>query len=241
MTAVQFNQDADGIVTLTLDMPGRSMNVLNEELTGPFSDAIAKIENDASIKGVIITSGKKEFLAGADIDKVYRMTDPAEAFAMAEAYKSFLRRLEKCGRPVVAALNGTALGGGLELALACHYRIAIDDPKAKFGLPEVKIGLLPGGGGTQRLPRMMGLQNAMPFLMEGKELRVDAAKAKGWIDAVADSREDMLAQATAWARNNPKAANPWDVKGFKIPGGDPKHPAVVQMLAIAPSMLRDKT
>ena len=129
MSAVQFNVDADGIATLVLDMPGRSMNVLNDELTIPFGEAISKIEGDAGIKGVIITSGKKEFLAGADIDKVYAMTDPKQAYDLAEAYKAFLRRLEKCGRPVVAALNGTALGGGLELALACHYRVAIDDPK----------------------------------------------------------------------------------------------------------------
>ena len=231
----------DGILVLTIDMEGRSMNVLNEQLTEPFAQAINDIESDDAITGVVITSGKDSFIAGADIDMIAQITDPAQAYAASRAVQQMFRRLETCGKPVVAALPGTALGGGLELALACHHRVALNNPKAKFGLPEVKIGLLPGGGGTQRLPRMMGLQNAMPFLMEGKELRVDAAKAKGWIDAVADSREDMLAQATAWARNNPKAANPWDVKGFKIPGGDPKHPAVVQMLAIAPSMLRDKT
>ena len=161
-TAVKYEQDADGIVTLTLDMPGRSMNVLNEELTAPFGAAIEKIAGDATVKGVILTSGKKEFLAGADIDKVFKITDPKEAFAMAEQYKAFLRKLELCGRPVVAALNGTALGGGLELALACHYRIAINNPKAKFGLPEVKLGLLPGGGGTQRLPRLIGIQASLP-------------------------------------------------------------------------------
>ena len=231
----------DGILVLTIDMEGRSMNVLNEQLTEPFAQAINDIESDDAINGVVITSGKDSFIAGADIDMIAQITDPAQAYEASRAVQQMFRRLETCGKPVVAALPGTALGGGLELALACHHRVALNNPKAKFGLPEVKIGLLPGGGGTQRLPRMMGLQNAMPFLMEGKELRVDAAKAKGWIDAVADSREDMLAQATAWARNNPKAANPWDVKGFKIPGGDPKHPAVVQMLAIAPSMLRDKT
>ncbi|MGB0220909.1 MAG: 3-hydroxyacyl-CoA dehydrogenase NAD-binding domain-containing protein [Sinimarinibacterium flocculans] len=241
MTAVQFNQDADGIVTLTLDMPGRSMNVLNEELTGPFSDAIAKIENDASIKGVIITSGKKEFLAGADIDKVYKMTDPAEAFAMAEAYKSFLRRLEKCGRPVVAALNGTALGGGLELALACHYRIAIDDPKAKFGLPEVKLGLLPGGGGTQRLPRLIGIQASLPLMLEGKELKPAQAKQQGIIHELAADKDEMFAKARAWIAANPKPVQPWDDKKFKWPGGDSKSPANAQVWAIAPSMASAKT
>ncbi|MES0872684.1 3-hydroxyacyl-CoA dehydrogenase NAD-binding domain-containing protein [Sinimarinibacterium thermocellulolyticum] len=241
MSAVQFNQDADGIVTLTLDMPGRSMNVLNEELTGPFSEAISRIENDASIKGVIITSGKKEFLAGADIDKVYRITDPAEAFAMAEAYKSFLRRLEKCGRPVVAALNGTALGGGLELALACHYRIAIDDPKAKFGLPEVKLGLLPGGGGTQRLPRLIGIQASLPLMLEGKELKAAQAKQQGIIHELAANRDEMFAKARAWIAANPKPVQPWDDKKFKWPGGDSRSPANAQLWAIAPSMASAKT
>src|SRR3546814_615922 len=118
------------------------------------ADAIAKIEADASIKGVIVTSGKQEFLAGADIEKVFAMTDADKAYALSEDFKVFLRKLETCGRPVVAALNGTALGGGLELALGCHYRVAIDNPKAQFGLPESKLGLLPGGGGTQRLPRL---------------------------------------------------------------------------------------
>ncbi len=241
MTAVQYNKDADGIVTLVLDMPGRSMNVLNEELTGPFGEAITQIENDASVTGVILTSGKKEFLAGADIEKVYAMTDPQEAFEMAEAYKAFLRRLEKCGRPVAAALNGTALGGGLELALACHYRVAINDPKAKIGLPEVKLGLLPGGGGTQRLPRLIGIQASLPLMLEGKELNPEKAKAAGIIQELASDRDDMLSKARAWILANPKAVQPWDDKKFRWPGGDSKNPANVQMWAIAPSMASAKS
>jgi 3-hydroxyacyl-CoA dehydrogenase/enoyl-CoA hydratase/3-hydroxybutyryl-CoA epimerase len=240
-TAVKYEQDADGIVTLTLDMPGRSMNVLNEELTGPFGAAIDKIAGDASVKGVILTSGKKEFLAGADIDKVFAITDPKEAFTMAEQYKAFLRKLELCGRPVVAALNGTALGGGLELALACHYRIAINNPKAKFGLPEVKLGLLPGGGGTQRLPRLIGIQASLPLMLEGKELRADAAKQQGIVHELATDAADMLAKAKSWCLANPKPVQPWDDKKFRWPGGDSRSPGVVQMLAIAPSMADAKT
>jgi 3-hydroxyacyl-CoA dehydrogenase/enoyl-CoA hydratase/3-hydroxybutyryl-CoA epimerase len=240
-TAVKYEQDADGIVTLTLDMPGRSMNVLNEELTGPFGAAIEKIAGDASVKGVILTSGKKEFLAGADIDKVFKITDPKEAFTMAEQYKAFLRNLELCGRPVVAALNGTALGGGLELALACHYRIAINNPKAKFGLPEVKLGLLPGGGGTQRLPRLIGIQASLPLMLEGKELRADAARQQGILHELATDAADMLAKAKAWCLANPKPVQPWDDKKFRWPGGDSRSPGVVQMLAIAPSMADAKT
>ncbi len=241
MTAVQFNKDSNGIVTLTLDMPGRSMNVLNEELTGPFADAITRIEGDATITGVIITSGKKEFLAGADIEKVYRMTRPEEAFELSEAFKAFLRRLEKCGRPVVAALNGTALGGGLELALGCHYRIAIDDPKAKFGLPEVKLGLLPGGGGTQRLPRLIGIQASLPLMLEGKELKAAQAKQQGILNELATDKDDMFAKARAWIAANPKPVQPWDDKKFRWPGGDSKNPANVQMWAIAPSMASAKS
>ncbi|AXQ30264.1 3-hydroxyacyl-CoA dehydrogenase [Solimonas sp. K1W22B-7] len=239
--SVQFNKDNDGIVTLTLDMPGRSMNVLNEELSKPLAEAIARIEGDATVKGVIVTSGKKEFLAGADIEKVFAITDPADAFKLAEDYKGFLRRLELCGRPVVAALNGTALGGGLELALACHYRIAIDDPKAKFGLPEVKLGLLPGGGGTQRLPRLIGIQASLPLMLEGKELKASDAKNAGIIHALARDREDMMAQAKAWCLANPKPVQPWDDKKFKWPGGDARSPANGQLWAIAPSMANAKT
>jgi len=239
--SVNFDKDSDNIVTLTIDMPGRSMNVLNEELTAPFAETIAKIEADKTIKGIIITSGKKEFLAGADIERLFRITEPQQAFDLAQEFKAFLRRLEQCGRPVVAALNGTALGGGLELALACHHRIAINDPKAKFGLPEVKLGLLPGGGGTQRLPRLIGIQPALPLLLEGKELRAEQAKAQGILHELATDRGDMMAKAKAWCLANPNPVQPWDDKKFRWPGGDSKSPANAQMWSIAPSMASAKT
>ncbi len=241
MSAVQLTVDADGIATLTMNLADRPMNVLSDALMGPFSDAIAKVEADASIKGLIVTSGKKEFLAGADIDGVFLMTDPKLAFDAAEAFKKILRRMELCGRPVVAALNGTALGGGLEMALATHYRVAIADPKAKFGLPEVKLGLLPGGGGTQRLPRMIGIQASLPLMLEGKELNAEAAKQQGIINELATDHADLLAKAKSWCLANPKPVQPWDDKKFKWPGGDSRHPAVVQMLAIAPSMATAKS
>ncbi|MDH4457189.1 MAG: 3-hydroxyacyl-CoA dehydrogenase NAD-binding domain-containing protein [Nevskia sp.] len=241
MSAVQLTVDADGIATLTMNLTDRPMNVLSDALMGPFSDAIAKVEADASIKGLIVTSGKKEFLAGADIDGVFLMTDPKLAFDAAEAFKKILRRMELCGRPVVAALNGTALGGGLEMALATHYRVAIADPKAKFGLPEVKLGLLPGGGGTQRLPRMIGIQASLPLMLEGKELNAEAAKQQGIINELASDSADLLAKAKSWCLANPKPVQPWDDKKFKWPGGDSRHPAVVQMLAIAPSMATAKS
>ena len=239
--AVKFEQDADGIVTLTLDLPGRSMNVLDQTLSRGLAEAVERIEKDAAVKGVIITSGKKEFLAGADIEGLYKNTDVKSVYDMAEAYKGILRRLEKSGRPVVAALNGTALGGGLELALACHYRIAIDNPKAKFGLPEVKLGLLPGGGGTQRLPRLIGIQASLPLMLEGKELRADQAKQQGILNELVKDGAELLARARAWIAANPKPVQPWDDKKFKWPGGDSKSPANAQMWAIAPSMADAKS
>ncbi len=239
--SITFSQDAQSIVTLTIDMPGRSMNVINAEFGNALENAISQIEADPGITGVILTSGKDSFVAGAEIDGLFRIADPQLAFDMAQALKSQLFRLERCGRPVVAALNGTALGGGLELALACHYRIALNNPKAKLGLPEVKLGLLPGGGGTQRLPRLIGIQKALPLLLEGKEITPAKALTEGLIDALAEDRDDLLAQARAWIIAHPKAKARWDEKGFKIPGGDSKHPANVQMWAIAPSMLKQKT
>lgn len=236
-----FQRDVDNIVTLTIDMPGRSMNVLNEELTAPLMDAIVAIEADPAIAGIILTSGKKEFLAGADIEKLFQITEPQQAFELAQQFKFLLRRLERCGRPVVAALNGSALGGGLELALACHYRIAINDPKAKFGLPEVKLGLLPGGGGTQRLPRIIGIQNALPLLLEGTELRADQAQQQGILHELATDRGDMMTKAKAWCLANPKPAQPWDDKKFRWPGGDSKSPANAQLWSVAPSMASTKT
>ncbi|MCQ4322242.1 3-hydroxyacyl-CoA dehydrogenase NAD-binding domain-containing protein [Stutzerimonas stutzeri] len=243
--AVRVALDAQGILTLTLDMPGRSANVLNEALTGPLAALIARIDSDAAVKGVIITSAKKDFLVGADIDELYTITDPAAAKHLADAFKDQMRRLETSGKPVAAALNGSALGGGLELALACHHRVALNSPKLKLGLPEVKLGLLPGGGGTQRLPRLIGIQAALPLLTEGRELRPEQALEQGIIHALAASADELLVKARQWieaalAAGQP-VAQPWDRKGFKFPGGDARSPANAQLWAIAPSMLRQKT
>ncbi|MFY9458791.1 MAG: 3-hydroxyacyl-CoA dehydrogenase NAD-binding domain-containing protein, partial [Aquabacterium commune] len=239
-SAFTLDIDADGIGLVTIDMPGRAMNVLNPTLVEPFAALVTQLETDAALKGLVITSAKPTFIVGADIDQLTQITSAEEAFKLCEDLKGMMRRMEKCGKPVVAALNGTALGGGLELALACHARIAIDDPKAKFGLPEVKLGLLPGGGGTQRVPRMIGIQKSFELITQGKELTAAKAKDMGLVTELATSREDMLAKAKAWCLANPKASQPWDNKGFRIPGGDSKSPAVVQVLAIAPSMANAK-
>jgi 3-hydroxyacyl-CoA dehydrogenase/enoyl-CoA hydratase/3-hydroxybutyryl-CoA epimerase len=157
-SAITLDVDADGLGLVTIDQPGRSMNVLNPTLIEPLAALVERLEKDAGLKGLVLTSGKAQFIVGADIDQLAKIATPEEAFALCEQLKGLLRRLEKSGKPVVAALNGTALGGGLEVALACHARIALTDPKLKLGLPEVKLGLLPGGGGTQRLPRLVGIR-----------------------------------------------------------------------------------
>jgi len=238
--AFTFDIDANGIGLVTIDMPGRAMNVLNPTLIEPFAGLVQQLETDEQLKGLVITSGKPTFIVGADIDQLTQITTADEAFKLCEDLKGLLRRMEKSGKPVVAAINGTALGGGLELALACHARIVLDDPKAKLGLPEVKLGLLPGGGGTQRVPRLIGIQKAMDLITQGKELSPAKAREMGLVTDLAANRDELLAKARAWCAANPKPAAPWDTKGFRIPGGDSKSPAVVQVLAIAPSMANAK-
>lgn len=239
--AFQYQKDTENIVTLTLDMPGRSANVINDEFGEGFALALARLQNEDALKGVIVTSAKKTFMAGGDLEMLYALKDAQIAFEVAEELKAGFRALETCGVPVVAALNGTALGGGLELALACHYRIALDDPKIKFGFPEVTLGLIPGGGGVTRLTRMLGMQEAIPFLMGGKQIDPSRAKAFGIVDELAGDLEDMMGKAKAWILANPDAEQPWDKSGYRMPGGTPLHPKAAQMLAIAPAMLRKRT
>ncbi|VWC66420.1 3-hydroxyacyl-CoA dehydrogenase [Burkholderia lata] len=239
-TTLSFDVDANGIGLVAIDQPGRAMNVLAPALMEDFTRVIGHVEQEAGIRGLVITSGKPSFIAGADIDQLSRITSAEQAFQLSEQLKALLRRMEKCGKPVVAALNGTALGGGLELALACHARFAIDDPKARIGLPEVKLGLLPGGGGTQRLPRMIGIQKSFELITQGTELSPSKALGLGLLNELAATREELLQQARAWCVANPAPVQPWDSKGFRIPGGDSKSPAVVQMLAVAPSMANAK-
>lgn len=234
-------RDDDGIVTVTIDQSKRKMNVIGDGFTESFATIVDSFINDDSATGLILTSAKETFVVGADIDQLNQIKTAEQAFAVTEELKGSLRKLEMSGKPVVAAMTGTALGGGLELALACHYRIAIDTPKTKLGLPEVKLGLLPGGGGTQRLLRLVGIQAALELMTQGKELLPSAAKDIGLIDAMATDRADMLRQAKDWIQNNPSAQQPWDKKGFKIPGGDSKHPKVVPIFSIAPAMANQKS
>ena len=237
----RYEKDADNVVTLTLDMVGRGANVINKEFSLGFANVLARLADEETLAGVIITSGKKLFLAGADLESLLAEFAPDVLFADAEKYKRGLRMLETLGKPVVAALNGTALGGGLELALACHYRVAINNPKSKFGFPEVTLGLLPGGGGITRMVRMLGLQEAFPYLTEGTQLGPQQALDLGIVDALAEDVDDMMMQARAWIAANPAPKKPWDQARFRIPGGNPSTPRIAQMLAIAPAMMRKKT
>ncbi|MGE6790984.1 3-hydroxyacyl-CoA dehydrogenase NAD-binding domain-containing protein [Pseudomonas guineae] len=242
--AIRYEKGQDNIVVLTMDMPGQSANTMNAVYREAMGAIVARLEAEKeSIAGVIVTSAKKTFFAGGDLGELIKVTkaDAHTFYEMILNIKGQLRRLETLGKPVVAAINGAALGGGWEIALACHHRIALDNPSVQLGLPEVTLGLLPGGGGVVRMVRLLGLEKALPYLVEGKKVRPDAALKAGLIHELASDKDDLMVKARAWITSNPNAVQPWDVKGYKIPGGTPSSPNVAQMLAIAPSVLRDKT
>jgi len=222
MNTLDIKTDSDGIAVVTIDLKDRSMNVVSPEFIAEFDQAIDHIAGDENIKGAVVTSGKSSFIAGADllqiVDEIAPGADPKVAFAKWSGLQALYRKLETCGKPVVAAINGTALGGGLELCLACHYRVAADNPKAKLGQPEVQVGLLPGAGGTQRLPRMIGLEAALPMLLQGTHLSPEKATELGIVDQLVDSGQEVDA-AKQWILSGGEAVQPWDKKGFKVPGG----------------------
>jgi 3-hydroxyacyl-CoA dehydrogenase/enoyl-CoA hydratase/3-hydroxybutyryl-CoA epimerase len=247
VTTVRYERAEDGVVTLVLDAPGRPVNTLDTALRAELAAAVERLEAERDgaegLTGVVLTSAKDTFVAGADIDELLTLT-PADAERFAGAVrelKATFRRLETLGVPVAAALTGAALGGGLELALACHHRVLVDDPAAKVGFPEVQLGLLPGGGGTVRAVRLLGILPALPLLLEGTRLGPAKALAAGLVDAVAPTREETVAAAQAWVRSGPEPTQPWDRKGFRLPGGAPTSPSVAQALMAAPAMLAAKT
>lgn len=242
--AIRYEKGQDQIVVLTLDMPGQSANTMNVVYREAMAATVARLQAEKDgIAGVVITSAKKTFFAGGDLNELIKV-DKAHAKEFSDSVrvlKAQLRSLETLGKPVVAAINGAALGGGWEICLACHYRVALDDQSLQLGLPEVTLGLLPGGGGVVRMVRLLGLEKALPYLLEGKKIRPRQALQAGLIDALAADRDELLAKARAWILAHPEAAQPWDNKAYQIPGGTPSSPKVAQMLAIAPSILRSKT
>lgn len=239
---IEYNKDNEGIVTLTLNNPDRPANILNLAFGEAFRATLKKLQEEKeSIRGIIITSAKDTFFAGADIDEMFKETSAEAFFKRAEEFKAGLRYIETQGKPVVAAINGTALGAGFEIPLACHYRIVIDNPKIQIGLPEVTLGLLPGAGGVTRVVRLIGLQPALQYLTEGKKVDPKTAKADGLVHELAKDKEELLSKARAWVLANPTAQAPWDDKGYKMPGGTPLTPKVASVLPVAPAMLAKKT
>ncbi|HEU4810545.1 MAG TPA: 3-hydroxyacyl-CoA dehydrogenase NAD-binding domain-containing protein [Nocardioides sp.] len=245
-TAVHYDRDADGIVTLTLDDPTSSANTMNELYLESMATAVDRLYAEADdVTGVVIASAKKTFFAGGNLKAMVKATrdDAAEIMAMGEAVKAGLRRLELFPRPVVAAVNGAALGGGFEICLAANHRVVVDDNKIVLGLPESTLGLLPGGGGVTRVVRLLGLQPAlMDVLLPGTQFKPAAAKEKGLVDELVATREELVPAAKAWIKANPDAAqNPWDQAGYKMPGGTPSNPKLAAFLPAFPALLRKQT
>jgi len=199
--------ESKAIATLTLQMEGKA-NKINEVFGEGLMEAVAWAKNQAGLKGIILATAHKDFCVGADIDMLYAARDAKAMYERVRALQTGYRELETLGVPVVAALTGSALGGGYELALACHRRIAINDPKAQFGLPEVTLGVIPGGGGTQRLPRMLGFQGAADIILQGKTLRAPKAKAAGLVDELCDDADAVRVAAEKWIAENPGAKQP---------------------------------
>ncbi len=239
---IRYEKDADGIVTVTLDLSGQSANTMNARFVPAMDWAMAKLKAEEGLKGVVYASAKKTFFAGGDLNILGSMTEAnAETLHYVEDNKRPYREIEKLPVPVVAAINGAALGGGYELCLACNRRIVADEPAAVVGLPEVTLGLLPGAGGVVRLTALLGLEKALPVLLEGKPYKPAEAKALGLVDEVV-AKADLISAAKAWIKANPaEAVQPWDRKGFRYPGGEITDPKLKGLISVAPAVLVKRT
>lgn len=246
MNAFNYEKDADGIVTLTMDMPG-SVNAMNQLYRDTMAESVQRLEQETGLTGVVIASAKSTFFAGGDLNELldFEPGDEADFQAKIELTKNDLRRLERLPVPVVAAINGAALGGGFEIALACNHRILLDNPAAVVGLPEVSLGLLPGAGGIVRLVHKLGLEKALPLLLEGKRLKPSEAIGLGLVDELVEVPEALVPAAKAWimaqAENELRGVQPWDRKGHKIPGGTAQQPHLAPMVAGAMAMTARNT
>ncbi|GAB2866644.1 3-hydroxyacyl-CoA dehydrogenase NAD-binding domain-containing protein [Myroides odoratimimus subsp. xuanwuensis] len=248
-TAVRYDRDADGIVTLTLDDPTARANTMNELYQKSMAEAVERLYAEVDdVVGVVIASAKKTFFAGGNLKNMVQAgpDDAQGVFESGESIKAGLRRLERYPRPVVSAINGAALGGGLEIALATNHRIAVDDNKTLIGLPESTLGLLPGGGGVTRVVRMLGIQSAlMDVLLPGTQFKPAQAKEKGLVDELVATQDELLPAARAWVlanKDNAEAAqNPWDRAGYRMPGGTPSSPKLAGFLPAFPALLRQQT
>ncbi|MFG3504973.1 3-hydroxyacyl-CoA dehydrogenase NAD-binding domain-containing protein [Streptomyces sp. NPDC047821] len=241
-TTIRWEQDETGVVTLVLDDPDQSANTMNQAFRASIAAVADRAEAEKdSIRGIIYTSAKKTFFAGGDLKDMMKAgpSDARQIFDAAMEMKRALRRIETLGKPVVAAINGAALGGGYEIALASHHRIALDAPGSKIGLPEVTLGLLPGGGGVTRTVRLMGIADALlKVLLQGTQYAPRRALDNGLVHEVAATEEEMLAKARAFIDAHPESHQPWDAPGYKIPGGTPAHPKLAANLPAFPANLR---
>ncbi len=231
---------ANGVATLTLAMPGK-VNVLNDVFGHGLKEALDWAKGREGLRGIIIGSAHKDFCAGADIDGLYAERDAARMHKVVTELCALYREIETSGVPVVAALTGSALGGGYELALSCHHRIALNDARVKVGLPEVQLGVIPGAGGTQRLPRIVGIQPALEMILQGQELRAPKALKGGFVDALAESPEALHQAAVKWIHENPKVKQPWDEKKLRIPGPRPGSPDARNIFMGACAMIAKRT
>ena len=248
MADISYEIDNDGIAVVTWDLEDRSMNVLNFKSLGEYGDAIKKLIADEKVKGIVLASAKDAFIAGADLTSSdvfgFDQKDTDKTKAAEKIYngnmemQNLFRSMETSGKPFVAAINGHALGGGFEICLACHYRVAIDNDKIQIGQPEAKVGLIPGAGGTQRVPRLAGItQDIMGFLMAGTPFTPKKALSSGLINEVTD-KDNLIETAKKYIRDGGKAVQPWDEKGFKFPGGLPYTPKGMMIWGAASSSLR---
>ena len=227
----------NGVAIITIDVKDRSMNVLTPALHQDVAKVADRLKNDVSAIGAVLRSGKPSFMAGGDLKRIVGLYDQKrsaeEAYLQSSTFTESLRALETCGKPVAVMINGTALGGGLELALACHYRVVLNDSKIKLGLPETTLGLIPGAGGTQRLPRLIGLKRSADLILSGTPVSPQQALDLGIVHAVADT-EELFSKAEDWVLNHGDALQPWDKRGFSVPGGialtSPKVSRLLQQL-----------
>jgi 3-hydroxyacyl-CoA dehydrogenase/enoyl-CoA hydratase/3-hydroxybutyryl-CoA epimerase len=244
METLRYDLSDDGIATLTFDELGSPVNTMKLQWQHDLAEATDCLVRDKEkVRGVLLASAKSTFFAGAELKGVLKLKadDAAGGFAQIEALKRSFRRIETLGRPVVALLNGAALGGGWEVALVAHARFALDDRKIQFGMPEVSLGLIPGATGITKTVRLLGLQAANPLLLEGKLFGPREALEMGLVDGLGDSIESLRAQALAWIADHPNATQPWDRKDYKMPGGTPSNPKIAAGLVVAPAMLAQKT
>ncbi|MCA9649984.1 MAG: enoyl-CoA hydratase/isomerase family protein [Myxococcales bacterium] len=237
--ALSFDPAA-GIATITLRMAGRA-NKINDDFGLTLQQGLDWAEGQEGLRGLVLASGHKDFCVGADIDRLYRERDPASLMGRLRELSGLLRRLEKLPVPTVAALTGSALGGGYELAMACKRRIALEDPRVQLGLPEVSLGVIPGAGGTQRLPRLIGIQAALEHILQGKIVRAPQAKKVGLVDELRPDADAVMAAAREWIQANPKAIQPWDDKRFRFPGPRPGGADARNIFMAAAAMLFKKT